>query len=123
MALKSLSQFNKFDLHEFLQDKRLFFVKAVQWTKTDKKIDQTDVLGSKVITQILEDNTQYLKSDMDNFGEQITIKVRNIAPSAFDKWTPLETEVFVCDVEHASIFGEYRNQLNIIASVSTKAPQ
>ena len=118
MTLKSLSQFNKFDLHEFLKEKSLVFVKALQWLDKDK-----GSLGSKVIVQIWEDNTSYTNPNIDNFGEQLTIKVPNTDPTVFDKWKPLETEVFICDVEHASIFGEYRNQLSITASVSTKAPQ
>ena len=47
-------------------------------------------------------------------------KVRDVAPSAFSKLKPLTTEVLVADVERASIYGDFRNQLSIKASVSVK---
>lgn len=123
MSLKNLNQFLVFNLEEFLREKNLLFVKALQWTETNDKTGQARVLGSKVVVQIWEDNTPYAKPDTNNFGEQLTIKVRDLAPSAFEKWKPLSTEVFVTSVERASLYGDHRNQLSIIASVSTKAAQ
>ncbi len=123
MPLKNLSQFLEFNLEEFLREKNLLFVKALQWTETNDKTGQTKVLGSKVVVQIWEDHTPYIKPDTNNFGEQMTIKVRDLVPSAFEKWKPLSTEVFVTNVERASVYGDHRNQLSIIASVSTKAAQ
>lgn len=116
MALKGLSQFNTFALTDFLRGKRLLFVKASQWV--DKKTEQATVQGSTVVVQIWEDNTVYSKPDISNFGEQLTIKVQDVAPSAFDKWKPLSTEVRITNVIRASVFGEYHNQLSIQASVS-----
>lgn len=114
MALKGLNSYLFFDLEQFLEKKRLVFLKTATWLEDDKTV------GTKVIVQIIEDNTPYLKPDITNFGEQLTIKVRGLAPSAFDKLKPLATEVLITDVERASIYGEYRNQLSIIASVSAK---
>ena len=115
--LKGLNSYLFFDLESFLKDKRLVFLKAVPWNSQDQEI------GSKVIVQIWEDNTLYQKPDISNFGEQLTVKVRDISPTAFDKLKPLSTEVVVTDVERATIFGEYRNQLSIIASVGVKGTQ
>ncbi len=123
MALKGLSQFNTFDLIAFLREKRVLFVKALPWLEKDKKTEQSKAIGSKVIVQIWEDNTPYANPAFDNFGEQLTIKVRDVEPSTFDKWKPLETEVFVANVEYAALYGEFRNQISAIASVSTKSTQ
>ena len=57
---------------------------------------------------------------MDNFGEQLTVKVRGVAPSAFAQLRPLSTEVIVKDVERATVYGDYRNQLSIIAKIAVK---
>lgn len=113
MGLKGLNSFQHFDLDEFLRDKCLVFLKAISW------IDEGREIGSKVILQIFEDNTVYQKPDTNNSGEQITIKVRSFSPTSF-KFKPLSTEMAVTDVERAFIYGEYRNQLSIIASVSVK---
>lgn len=114
MPLKGLSAFQYFNLEEFLRDKRLLFLKAIPW------IEQGQEMGSKAVLQIIEDRTPYKKPDINNFGEQITVKVRSLAPNAFAKLKPLATEVVVTDIEKAALFGEYRNQLSIIASVSVK---
>ena len=115
MPLKGLPEFQYVDLEEFLRDKRLFFLKSVPW-----KSKEGQELGIKVIVQILEDKTVYQKPETNNYGEQLTIKVRDVAPSAFSKLKPLTTEVLVTDVERAVIYGDFRNQLSIIASVSVK---
>ena len=114
MALKGLSQFEKFDLEAFLQGKRIVFVKAAPWTK------EKSILGSSVIVQIFEDQTDYGKAEVSNFGEQLAVKVRNITPEAFQRLTPLQTEVVIQNVEKASIFGEFRNQLSITGMIAVK---
>ena len=114
MALKGLPGFQRFDLEGFLEGKRLVYLKAIPWEKDGQEV------GSKVILQILEDNTIYQKAGTNNFGEQMTIKVRDQAPSTYGKLKPLVTEVQVTDVERATLYGDYRNQLSIIATVSIK---
>lgn len=114
MAFKSLGQFQRFDLTAFLKDKRLAYLKSVSWKDGDVEV------GSKVVTQVVEDKTQYSQPGTDNFGEQLTVKVRGVAPSAFAQLRPLSTEVIVKDVERAIVYGEYRNQLSIIAKVAVK---
>ena len=68
MSLRGLQQFHTFDLTSFLKDKRLAYLKSVSWKDGDVEV------GSKVITQIIEDRTQYSKPGMDNFG----VKVRAV---------------------------------------------
>lgn len=114
MALKGLSSFQRFDLEAFLKDKRIIYVKAEPWIEDEKEV------GSKVTVQIIEDNTVYPKAEITNFGEQLIIKVKSVAPSDYGKLKSLATEVQVTDVEKAVLYGEYRNQLSITASVSIK---
>ena len=114
MPLRGLSYFERFDLDEFLRDKRLFYLKSTPW------VEQGQEVGSKVTVQILQDDTVYQRPETNNFGEQLTIKVRNLAPSTYEKLKPLATEIMVTDVERAFLFGDFRNQLSIIASVSVK---
>lgn len=114
MGLKGLNQFQQFNTTAFLKDKRLMFLKALPWKDGDVEA------GSKVTVQVVEDKTAYAKPGTDNFGEQLTVKVRGVVPSAFAQLRPLSTEVMVKDVERAIVFGEYRNQLSIIAKIAVK---
>jgi hypothetical protein len=47
--------------------------------------------------------------------------VRGQAPDAFAKFKPLGTEVMIENVEKATIWGDFRNQLSITAKVVAKA--
>jgi hypothetical protein len=118
MSLKGLSSFQFFSLEDFLIGKRLVFVKASPWREGEGK--DINLEGSKVLLQIAEDKTQYAREDIDNFGEQFTVKVRGVAPSAYNKLKPLNTEMTIDDVERAVLYGEYRNELSIIAVVNVK---
>jgi len=114
MPLRGLNQFQTFDLPAFLKDKRLAFLKATVWKDGDAE------LGSKIVTQIIEDRTQYSKSGVDNFGEHLNVKVRGAAPSAFAQLRPLSTEVVIKDVERATVYGDFRNQLSVIGKIAVK---
>lgn len=114
MALKGLNQFQKFDLPEFLKDKKLAYLKSAPWKDGDVEA------GSKVTLQIMDDRTQYSNPDVNNFGEQVTVKVRGVAPSAFAQLRPLSTEIIVKEVERATVYGDFRNQLSIIAKIAVK---
>lgn len=114
MALSCLNAFVTFVWQNFLEGKRFLYVKALPW------IDDGKELGSKVVTQIIEDKTQYPKPGVSNFGEQLSVKVRNVPPAAFGQFKPLNTEVVIQNVEKATVYGEYRNQLSIIASIAAK---
>lgn len=108
--MRHLSSFLSFDYKAFFAAKRLLFIKAELWR------DGELVVGSKVVTQIFEDKTEYLKEG-DNFGEQVVVKVRGVDPSSFGKLKPFSTEVTISEVERATVYGEYRNSLSIIATV------
>ena len=114
MSLQALSTFLEFQLPAFLTGKRLVFIKALIWKEDD------NIFGSRVVVQIVEDKTQYPKPDITNFGEQLVIKVRNVAPDAYAKFRPFTTEVYVKDVEKAVVYGEYRNQISIVGTVAVK---
>lgn len=117
MALQGLSLFYIFQFPAFLKGKRLFYVKSTFWKDGDA------ILGSKVVVQIFEDKTAYPKPNITNFGEQLTVKVRNTPPEAFSQLKPMMSEVVIKDVERAVVYGEYRNQLSIIATIAVKNTQ
>ena len=115
MALQCLTQFQYFSVEDFLEQKQLAFVKATPWYEGTG--DTKTIAGCKIVVQIVDDSTQYSKAEASNFGEQFTVKVRNISPAAYQKFRPLQTRVTITDVEKAVIYGDYRNQLSIIAVV------
>ena len=115
MAMKSLSQFQKFSLEDFLEHKQIVFVKALPWYEGTG--DAKTIEGCKIVVQIVDDSTKYSKAEISNFGEQLTVKVRNIAPAAYQKFRPLQTRVTISDVEKVSIYGDYRDKLSITAVV------
>ncbi len=115
MALKGLNAFQYFSLEDFLLGKCLVFVKASPWQEGQG--ENAKLEGAKVSLQIVEDKTQYAKEDITNFGELLTVKVRGVAPTAYHKLNPLNTEVTITDVERATVWGDYRNELSIVAVV------
>jgi len=120
MALKALTKFQTFDMASFLKGKRLAYLKAESWSERDDEGAITNLLGSKVTVQIIEDATDYGR-EVSNFGEQLVIKVRGTAPESYAKLKPLGTEVAIEDVEKAIIWGDFRNQLSVIAKVVAKS--
>jgi hypothetical protein len=119
MALKGLNEFQKLDVEKFFSGKTMVFVKATSWEEGDE--GQRATLGSKVIIQITKDGTKYAKAGIDNFGEQLTIKVRGVDFNTYaQQFKPLVTEVVVTDIEKAVIWGEYRNQISVTAVVKAK---
>ena len=118
MAFRGLSAFTYFSLDDFLVGKQLVFVKAGQWSEGEGK--DTTIEGTKVIVQIVKDETKYFNEDITNFGEQITVKVRGVTPNNYQKLKPLQSEVEIADVEKATVWGDYKNQLSVIAVVNVK---
>jgi hypothetical protein len=123
MSQKGLTQFLEFAFPKYAIGKRFVFVKADSWIEKDDDGKIIKELGSKVTTQIVDDKTEYTRNDINNFGAQLVIKVRNQPPSAFQKLKPLVTEVTIEDVEHASVWGTYRNELSIIANIKVKGAE
>lgn len=114
MGLKGLNQFRKFDISAFLKDMRLVYLKSAPWKDGDVDV------GSKVTAQIVEDRTLYSRPETTNFGEQLVVKVRGVAPSAFAQLRPLSTEVVIKDVERATVYGDFSNNLSIIGKIAVK---
>lgn len=112
--MKYLNSFLAFDHAGFFAAKRLLFIKAEIWR------DGELTVGTKAILQIFEDKTEYPREG-DNFGEQVVVKVRGVDPSSFAKLKPFSTEVTISEVERATVFGEYRNQLSIIGNIEVKS--
>lgn len=115
--MKGLKQFQHFDLPEFLHDKRLSYVKAILWKDGEVEV------GSRVLLQIMEDKTRYTQPGVDNFGEQLSVKVRGVAPSAFAHLRPFSSEVSIQDVERVTLYGDFSNNLSIIAKIAVKDAQ
>ena len=114
--LKNVQMFNKFDAEAFFKGKKLLFIKASEWQERDPEGNVSRLLGSKVQALIAEDKTDYGSAKASaNFGETITIKVKDIAPSAFAKLEPMKT-ILEVQFAKATVYGPYRNELSLIAS-------
>jgi len=117
MSMKGLSAFLMFDVEGFFADKRLVFVKAEQWGSRNEEGAVTGAMGTRATVMIVEDDTDYGR-DISNFGAQFVVKVPGMPPSAFDTLKPLATEVTIAEVEKASVWGEFRNELAIVAKLA-----
>ncbi|MFT4147722.1 MAG: hypothetical protein QM632_02870 [Micrococcaceae bacterium] len=120
MSLKALNQFQKFDIDEFLKEKQLVFVKAEDLFEyvDDSAGNRTrKVIGSKVIVDIVSDNTTYRTDGITNLHERLEVKVPNIAVASYEKFVFNQTPVAISDVEKAVIWGDNRNNLSITAKV------
>jgi len=117
MGLKTLAAHTYFNLEGYLENMKIAFVKVEVWQEED------EVLGTKVRIQVMEDKNQYKTPYTTNCGEQLIIKVRKVPPESYQKFKSLVTEVEVTDIERASIYGEWRNQLSVIAVVKPKGVQ
>ena len=115
MALKNLSHFTAFNSSQFLLRKELRFLTATRWvekTDTGSEVEK----GVKVSLLIYKDNSEY-PNDRTNLGEQITVKVPFASLEDFSVFQPMVTICEVTNIEKAVIYGEYRNQLSLTASV------
>ena len=107
MALKKLNQFNYFDAEGFFLKLVLIAVGKSVWKEYGSDI----VKGTKVEVVIASDKHNYNSSNgevVNNMYEKLTIKV----PKNID--VPMNAKVRVINPE-ASIYGEYRNQLSVVA--------
>ena len=115
--LKGLNRFNRFDSESFFNKKALLYLKAEPWEERTESGDSVRSLGSKVSVLIARDDTDYGQSDVTNFGESLTIKVRDLDPEVFEELIPMKSQLAITNVERATIYGEFRNQLSLIAGV------
>lgn len=115
MALKNLSHFTAFNSSQFLLRKELRFLTATRWvekTDTGSEVEK----GVRVSLLIYKDKSEY-PNDKTNLGEQITVKVPFASLEDFSVFQPMVTICEVTNIEKAVIYGEYRNQLSLTASV------
>ena len=115
MALKNLSHFTAFNASQFLSRKELRFISATRWVEKNDTGSEVEK-GVKVSLLIYKDNSEY-PNDKTNLGEQITVKV---PLASLEDYTVFQSMVTICDVtniEKAVVFGEYRNQLSLTATV------
>lgn len=115
MALKNLSHFTAFNAPQFLSRKELRFISATRWiekTDTSSEVEK----GIKVSLLIYKDNSDY-PNKKTNLGEQIMVKVPFASLEDFSAFQPMATVCEVTNIEKAVIYGEYRNQLSLTASV------
>ena len=116
MALKNLIHFTEFNASLFLSRKELRFVSATRWiekSETGSEIEK----GVKVGVLIFSDDSDY-PNEKNNIGEQLTVKVPLASMKDYDSYQPMITTVEIVDIEKAVVYGEYRNQLSLIAKVN-----
>ena len=102
MALKNLSHFTAFNASQFLSRKELRFISATRWVEKNDTGSEVEK-GVKVSLLIYKDNSEY-PNDKTNLGEQTVFQ-------------PMVTICDVTNIEKAVVFGEYRNQLSLTATV------
>ena len=107
MALKKLNQFNYFDAEGFFSKLKLITVGSTVW----KEYGSNVVKGPKLEVVIARDKHRSNSNEgevVNNMYEKLTVKL----PKEMD--VPMNVEVKLINPE-ASIYGEYRNQLSIVA--------
>lgn len=115
MSLKNLNYFTTFNASQFLSQKELRFISAIPWiekTDTGSEVEK----GVKVALLIYKDSSDY-PNEKTNLGEQITVKVPFVSIEDYSAFKPMVTTCEVTKIEKAVVYGEYRNQLSLTASV------
>ncbi|MCY7024655.1 MULTISPECIES: hypothetical protein [Streptococcus] len=115
MSLKNLSHFTAFNAPQFFSRKELRFISATRWiekTDTGSELEK----GVKVSLLIYKDSSEY-PNDKTNLGEQLLVKVPFASIDDYSSFKPMLTTCEVTNIEKAVIYGEYRNQLSLTASV------
>lgn len=110
--MKSLTQFQKFDIDGFLKGKLLFFVSEAEYEKYENG-SPVGREGLKAELIIMKDETEYKDGKTgDNLYEKLIVKVPT-AKSTLG--LALNQPVRLVNVLKASLYGDYRNQLSITA--------
>lgn len=102
--MKKLRQFLKFDLRRFLEGKTLVAIAATAW-----KGEKGEILGSRVETVILADNTDYGTPGITNQYEKLVVKI----PKA-DFVVPNGAQVELVNGT-ATVYGDYSQNLSVKA--------
>lgn len=115
MSLKNLSHFTEFNASLFLAHKELRFISATSWvekTESGSKVEK----GVKVGLLVFVDDSDY-PNEKNNLGEQLVVKVPYATLEDYANYQPMVTVCEIVDIEKAIVYGEYRNQLSLIAKV------
>ena len=115
MSLKNLSHFTAFNASQFLSRNELRFISATRWVEKNDTGSEVEK-GVKVSLLIYKDNSDY-PNEKTNLGEQIMVKVPFASIEDYSAFQPMMTPCEITDIEKAVIYGEYRNQLSLTASV------
>ncbi|WP_029171755.1 hypothetical protein [Streptococcus suis] len=115
MPLKNLSHFTEFNVSQFLSHKELRFIYATSWIEKNNVGAEIEK-GVKVGVLIFADDSEY-PNDKTNIGEQLIIKVPFAKVEDYDLFQPMRTTCEIVDIEKATVYGEYRNQLSITAKI------
>ena len=117
--MKGLYQFERFDLGSFLAGKTIVVTSVNDLTD----YNSGTIIGKKIECAIIKDDTAYMPSKdgsiVSNLYEKMLIKVKT--PYTAD--VAIGTEVTLINAT-ASVYGDYRNKLSIIAEgVVPKLPK
>lgn len=107
MALKKLSQFERFDSERFFSNLSLGAVGQSEW----KDFETGAHKGTKVEIVIIGDKHNYDSANgqqVSNIYEKLTVKVPK------DIEVPMNSHVRLVNV-YATVYGQYRNQLSVTA--------
>lgn len=107
MALKKLSQFERFDAEGFFANLSLGAIGKSEW----KDFETGEHKGTKIEVVITGDKHDYKSANgetISNIYEKLTVKV----PKDID--IPMNSHVRLVNV-YATVYGQYRNQLSITA--------
>lgn len=116
MSLKKLSQFNKFDANAFFNGKGLLLTKIEDWLEYSESDEKTKVIGTKLTGVIYTDGTTYREGQTRiNQGETLVVKIKKPS-SDFSSWKMFQTKFQPTNFEKAVVYGDYRNQLSLVAS-------
>ena len=102
--MKKLNIFNHFDYDEFAKEKKFICISQQEW----KDFETKNLLGTKLELVIVQDKTDYGEEGINNLYEKFYVKVPQVLN------VPVNAEVKLKNVE-ATVYGEFRNQLSVIA--------
>ncbi|RGS18419.1 hypothetical protein [Streptococcus salivarius] len=115
MTLKNLSHFTAFNAPQFLSRKELRFISVNRWVEKNDSGSEIE-RGVKVALLIFQDNSEY-PNEKNNVGEQIMVKVPFSSIEDYAGFQPMVTPCEITNIEKAVVYGEYRNQLSLTATV------
>lgn len=104
---KGLGQFEVFDINAFLKGKDLMLMQENDWVDYQRNA----VIGTKLVTTILTDDTEYQKPGINNVGLNVDVKIRGVQARKCDAG-----RYFIkLNNPRAKVYGDYRNQLSVEA--------